>query len=75
MAGNAAEICQGFSGWQVDVKKNRNGALLSPQNLTDGDIVGLRVPRSSIGGPVQPGRAMVHLANGELITVQVPIAD
>ncbi len=75
IAGNAAEVCQGFSGWQVDLKKNRNGALLSPQNLTDGDIVGLRVPRSSIGGQVQPGRALVHLGDGELVTVQVPVAE
>ena len=73
IAGNAAEVCQGFSGWQIDLRKNRNGALLSPQNLTDGDIVGLRVPRSSIGGQVQPGRAMVHLGDGELVTVQVPV--
>jgi S-DNA-T family DNA segregation ATPase FtsK/SpoIIIE len=75
IAGNAAEVCQGFSGWQIDVKKNRYGALLSPQNLTDGDIVGIRVPRSSIGGQVQPGRAMLHLGDGELVTVQVPVAD
>ena len=75
IAGNAAEVCQGFSGWQIDLKKNRNGALLSPQNITDGDIVGLRVPRSSVGGQVQPGRALVHLADGELVTVQVPLAQ
>jgi S-DNA-T family DNA segregation ATPase FtsK/SpoIIIE len=75
IAGNAADVCQGFSGWQVDVKKNRQGALLSPQNLTDGDIVGVRVPRSSIGGQVQPGRALLHLGDGELITVQVPVAE
>jgi S-DNA-T family DNA segregation ATPase FtsK/SpoIIIE len=75
LGGNAADVCQGFSGWQVDVKKNRNGALLSPQNLTDGDIVGLRVPRSSVGGQVQPGRALLHLGDGELVTVQVPAAD
>ncbi len=75
IAGNAAEVCQGFSGWQIELKKNRYGALLSPQNLTDGDIVGVRVPRSSIGGPVQPGRALLHLGDGDLVTVQVPVAD
>ena len=75
IAGNAAEVCQGFSGWQIDLRKNRNGALLSPQSLNDGDIVGVRIPRSSVGGQVQPGRAMLHLGDGELVTVQVPVAD
>jgi S-DNA-T family DNA segregation ATPase FtsK/SpoIIIE len=75
IAGNAAEVCQGFSGWQIDLRKNRNGVLLSPQSLNDGDIVGVRLPRSSVGGQVQPGRAMLHLGDGELVTVQVPVAD
>ena len=29
--GGADDICTGFSGWQIDVKKSRQGALLSPQ--------------------------------------------
>jgi S-DNA-T family DNA segregation ATPase FtsK/SpoIIIE len=73
IAGNAAEVCSGFMGWQIDIKKNRSGALLSPQDLTDGDIVGLRLPRSMVGGQVQPGRALMHLGDGELVSVQVPL--
>ncbi len=72
LGGNAAEVGSGFTGWQVDVKKNRRGALLSPQNMTDGDLVGIRVARSSLSSQVTPGRALVHLGNGDLITVQVP---
>jgi DNA segregation ATPase FtsK/SpoIIIE, S-DNA-T family len=72
LGGNAAEVGGGFTGWQVDVKKNRRGALLCPQNLTDGDLVGVRVPRSSLSSHVTPGRAHVHLGGGELVTVQVP---
>jgi S-DNA-T family DNA segregation ATPase FtsK/SpoIIIE len=73
IAGNAAEVCGGFMGWQIDMKKNRSGALLSPQDLTDGDIIGVRLPRSTVGGQVQPGRALMHLGDGELISVQVPL--
>jgi S-DNA-T family DNA segregation ATPase FtsK/SpoIIIE len=73
IAGNAAEVCSGFMGWQIDVKKNRSGALLSPQDLTDGDIIGLRLPRSTVGGQVQPGRALMHLGDGDLVSVQVPL--
>jgi S-DNA-T family DNA segregation ATPase FtsK/SpoIIIE len=72
LGGNAAEVGGGFSGWQVDVRKNRRGALLSPQNLTDGDLVGVRLTRSVLSSQVTPGRALVHLGSGELLTVQVP---
>ena len=73
LAGDAEEVCGGFSGWQVDAKKGRRGALLSPQGTMNGELIGVRLPRSSVGGPVTPGRAMVHLGDGELLTVQVPL--
>jgi S-DNA-T family DNA segregation ATPase FtsK/SpoIIIE len=72
LAGNADSICTGLSGWQVEAKKSRQGALLSPQGITDGDLVGVRLPRSAVGRPVQPGRALVHLGTGALVTVAVP---
>lgn len=72
LGGNAEDVCGGFSGWQVEVKKGRQGALVCPQNSTVGDLVGVRLARSTVGGPVQPGRAMVHLGDGTLVTVQVP---
>lgn len=73
LGGNSAEICAGFAGWQVDLKKNRRGALLSPQSTVDGDLLGVRVARSMISPKVTPGRALVHLGSGELITLQVPV--
>ncbi len=72
LGGNADSICTGLSGWQVDAKRSRQGALLSPQQTMDGDLVGVRVPRSIVGQPVQPGRALVHLGDGALLTVAVP---
>ena len=73
LGGNAAEICAGFSGWQVDLKKNRRGALLSPQSTVDGDLLGARVARSMISAKISQGRALVHLGSGELLTLQVPV--
>ena len=74
LGGNADSICTGLSGWQVEAKKSRRGLLLSPQGTTDGDLIGVRIPRSAVGQPVQPGRALVHLGSGELVTVTVPSA-
>jgi S-DNA-T family DNA segregation ATPase FtsK/SpoIIIE len=74
IAGDADGICAGFSGWQVEARKARRGLLLSPQNVTDADLIGIRLTRASVGNPVVPGRGILHLGNGEGITVQVPTA-
>ena len=72
LGGNADGIATGLSGWQVDVKKSRAGVLLSPQNPTDGDLLGVRLPRSAVGNPVKPGRGLLHLGDGQLVSVALP---
>ncbi|MFD0055839.1 FtsK/SpoIIIE domain-containing protein [Streptomyces sp. NPDC127168] len=72
IAGDEEDVCSGFSGWQVDAKKARRGILLSPQESSSGDLIGLRVSRAMVGGPVAPGKGMLHLGDGELRTVVVP---
>jgi hypothetical protein len=49
------------------------GILLCPQTIGDGDLVGVRLPRSAVGGPVQPGRGLLHDGSGGLTTVQIPV--
>ncbi|MEU1145355.1 FtsK/SpoIIIE domain-containing protein [Streptomyces sp. NPDC005863] len=73
LAGDEEDVCSGFSGWQVDAKKGRRGILLSPQDSSSGDLIGLRISRSLIGGPIAPGKGMLHLGNGELATVTTPL--
>jgi S-DNA-T family DNA segregation ATPase FtsK/SpoIIIE len=72
LGGNTAEVGGGFSGWQTDIRNNQRGALLSPRNPFDGDLLGVRLSRSVTNGPVMPGRALVHRGDGELLTLQVP---
>ena len=48
LGGDSGEVAGGFSGWQVDMK-GRQGVLISPQSITDGELIGVRVPRSSLG--------------------------
>ncbi len=74
IAGDAEAVCAGFSGWQVELKKARRGLLLAPQSITEGDLIGIRPPRSLLGQPVQPGRGLLHLGDGEPRIVQVPYA-
>ena len=56
----------------TEVKKSRAGVLLSPQNPTDGDLLGVRLPRSALGNPVKPGRGLLHLGDGQLVSVALP---
>ncbi|MFC8129017.1 FtsK/SpoIIIE domain-containing protein [Streptomyces sp. NPDC057302] len=73
LAGDEEDVCSGFSGWQVDVKKGRRGILLSPQDSSSGDLIGLRISRSMVGGPIAPGKGMLHLGSGEIATVTTPM--
>ncbi len=54
LAGDSDSICSGFSGWQVEAKKARRGLLSSPQNVTDAELIGTRLPRAVLGRPVPP---------------------
>lgn len=72
VAAGDPEMGSGMVGWQVDARRARRGLLLSPQNVTDADLIGTRVPRGLIGNRVEPGRGLLHLGDGNLLTVQVP---
>ncbi|MFI9645766.1 FtsK/SpoIIIE domain-containing protein [Streptomyces sp. NPDC052040] len=73
LGGDVASVAMGFSGWQAEVKRNRRGALLSPPNMSDGDLVGVRLTRSQLAARVVPGAALVHLGAGSLTSAQVPL--
>ncbi|HEV2890477.1 MAG TPA: FtsK/SpoIIIE domain-containing protein [Frankiaceae bacterium] len=72
LGGNAENLCIGFSGWQFEARKARQGVLLSPQGPSDGDLVGVRLPRDVVGQVVQPGRGLLHPGDGRIVTVTVP---
>ncbi len=50
IAGDEEDVCSGFSGWQVDAKKARRGILLSPQESSSGDLIGVRLSRGWSAG-------------------------
>jgi S-DNA-T family DNA segregation ATPase FtsK/SpoIIIE len=69
LGGHAEGVGAGLSGWQPEMKKARQGLLLSPQGMSDGDLVGTRVPRNLLGQPVAVGRGWIHLGDGSLTQV------
>ncbi|MFC8244499.1 hypothetical protein [Streptomyces chartreusis] len=74
-AGNAESLSLSLAGWMGQVKRNRTGMLLSPQGLADGDVIGVRLTRGVVGQAPQPGRGLLHLGDGLLRTVQVPLSE
>ncbi|GLZ81187.1 cell division protein FtsK [Actinorhabdospora filicis] len=75
IAGGTTEALLGsFHGWQVDMRRNRQGMVLSPQAQSDGEVVGIRVPHGVVGPRVIPGKGHVHLGDGRLVTVRVPVS-
>jgi S-DNA-T family DNA segregation ATPase FtsK/SpoIIIE len=71
-AGDADSIGMGFGGWQVDAKRARRGCLTAPSTLPEGDLVGVRLTHGALGQPIRPGRCLLNVGNGSLITVTVP---
>ncbi|MEG8037680.1 FtsK/SpoIIIE domain-containing protein [Sphingomonas sp. LR61] len=43
-----------------------------PQDTLAGDLIGVRISRSSISNRIEPGTALVHLGTGLASTLQVP---
>ena len=72
IGGDAEALSGGFGGWHVEARRARRGCLIAPQSLPEGDLIGVRLPRSLTGEPVRPGRALLNVGDGSLITVTVP---
>ncbi|MFK4036475.1 FtsK/SpoIIIE domain-containing protein [Nonomuraea wenchangensis] len=75
VAGNAEALSYSVTGWVSQVRRNRTGMLLSPQNMSDGEVIGVKLTRGLVGQAPQPGRGLLHLGDGALTTVQVPITE
>ncbi|MEN0128129.1 MAG: FtsK/SpoIIIE domain-containing protein [Brevundimonas sp.] len=69
--GTTDELSGSYRGPAPALKKSRSGLLLCPASPNDGDVFGLRLPRSVIGGSM-PGRGIVSLG-GQWQSVQVPV--
>jgi DNA segregation ATPase FtsK/SpoIIIE, S-DNA-T family len=68
-AGTLDELGGAYRGPVAALKKSRSGLLLSPSAANDGDLFGVRLSRSVLGGP--PGRGVLVIGGGAE-AVQVP---
>jgi hypothetical protein len=70
LAGTTGELGAVFRGFPAEARKSRSGLLLSPGSHLDGELLGVRLPRSAaFRGPA--GRGLL-VRNGGPLLVQVP---
>jgi S-DNA-T family DNA segregation ATPase FtsK/SpoIIIE len=70
--GDSDSLGMGFGGWQVDAKRARRGCLTAPATLPEGDLIGVRLSHGILGQPARPGRCLLNVGDGSLVTVAVP---
>lgn len=77
VAGDIDELGKGFSGWIVEARKGKSGMLLSPSELTHGNLIGLKLSRSETRPdiPPPPGRAFTNVGDPTSTkkSLQIPI--
>ncbi|MFD9123271.1 FtsK/SpoIIIE domain-containing protein [Kitasatospora sp. NPDC059571] len=56
-AGTGDLLGQVMMGWLGDARRARQGVLLSPQSMVEGDLIGARLSPDLVRRPVRPGRA------------------
>lgn len=77
IAGTTEELSIGFRGFVVDVRRARTGLLLAPRGPLDGEVLGVRLPRSTAEAvPVGRGQLIVRGVATQLqVALPTPIAS
>jgi DNA segregation ATPase FtsK/SpoIIIE, S-DNA-T family len=75
-AGPAEALVSPLSGWISQVRRSRRGLLLSPQTVSEGDILGVRLPHNVIRARRAAGRGFTtDPQTNALLTVVVPVTE
>ena len=70
VAAAADELAGTFRGFAYDVRKSRSGLLLGLTSHLDGELLGVRLPRSAVA-PAPVGRGLL-VRNGQATAVHIP---
>ena len=66
-------MVNGYRGYIVEARKTKSGVLLNPEHPMEGELLGIKPPRSAVG-PMPKGRGLLVL-RGTYLPVQVPTPD
>ena len=73
VAGTTGEMVNGYRGYVVEARKTKSGVLLNPEHPMEGELLGIKPPRSAVG-PMPKGRGLLVL-RGTYLPVQVPLPN
>jgi DNA segregation ATPase FtsK/SpoIIIE, S-DNA-T family len=73
VGGTTGEMVSGYRGYVVEARKTKSGVLLNPDHPMEGELLGIRPPRSAVG-PMPKGRGLLVL-RASYLPVQVPLPD
>lgn len=72
-AGSAETFVQSMIGWLGETRRIRQGVLLGPATVGEGDLFGARIPPNQLRKPVQHGRGYVSdPLTGALVQIALP---
>ncbi len=75
-AGSAEALLQNPVSWIGEAKRARQGVLLHPQTLNEGDLAGARLPMELVRRPLKPGRGYVaHPGTGAAVAIALPLTE
>ncbi|WTW99092.1 FtsK/SpoIIIE domain-containing protein [Streptomycetaceae bacterium NBC_01309] len=73
-AGVSEVVTQHMFGWLGEARRARSGALISPQTVVEGELLGTRLAADAVRRRPAPGRALVIAPDtGALQTIVLPI--
>lgn len=73
VGGTTGEMVNGYRGYIVEARKTKSGLLLNPEHPMEGELLGIKPPRSAVG-PMPKGRGLL-VSRGTYLPVQVPYPD
>jgi S-DNA-T family DNA segregation ATPase FtsK/SpoIIIE len=71
VGGTTSEMVNGYRGFIVEARKTKSGLLINPEHPMEGDLLGIKPPRSAVG-PAPKGRGLL-VNRGSYLPAQVPL--
>ncbi|MFL6117716.1 MAG: FtsK/SpoIIIE domain-containing protein [Catenulispora sp.] len=75
-AGSAEALLQNPVSWIGEAKRARQGVLLHPRTMNEGDLAGTRLPMELVRRPLKLGRGYIaHPATDTAVAVALPLTE
>ena len=76
VAGTGEAFTQNPVTWLGEFRRARQGVLISPQHVAEGDLAGIRLPGELVRRPPTPGRGLIaDPATGQPVTIALPLTE